>query len=297
MNLFMVEVRRCLSRRLVWVLLAIAVVAIVATGLIVFAQTGNDTPRRTVQFGETVCETVPGPPGQPPQQVCRSVEPIEEFEEEFTLTDLWPVGGGDPALAVTVVFLAIGGLLGGASMVGAEWRAGTMATVLTWEPRRVRLAVAKLAAAALLAWLFAMALQLLLVAALVPAAAAHGSTKGVDAEWLRVLAGGVFRSGAVTAMAAVFGGAIAMIGRNTAAAFGAAFAYMMIGENLVRAWKPWLRPWLLAENSVIFLTGRQLDDFFVRRQFGSAALTLVAYALVLATAAVASFRFRDVASS
>lgn len=297
MKLVVIEVRRCLARRLVWVLLAVAVGAIVGTAFIVFAQTKGRAPGGEVRFGETVCEPVPGPPGEPPRQVCRTVEGVEQAQDEFALTDLWPVDGRAPTLAVTVVFLAIGGMLGGASMVGAEWRAGTMTTLLTWEPRRVRLAVAKLAASALLAWLFAMALQVLLVAALVPAAAAHGSTQGIDGEWLRVLAGGVFRSGVVAALAALVGGAIAMIGRNTAAAFGASFVYMMIGENLLRTWKPWLRPWLLAENSVIFLTAGRLDDPTVGRGFGTAALTLLVYGLAAAAVAVASFRLRDVAST
>ncbi|HVF75404.1 MAG TPA: hypothetical protein VM938_10180 [Acidimicrobiales bacterium] len=292
MNLFLVEVRRCLSRRLVWVLLMIAAVAIVVTGVLVFANTARTQPGEQVLT--SVCEVEVVTPGQPPVEECRTEPGVVK---PFTLTDLWPVGGGDPALAASVFFLAIGGLLGGASMIGAEWRAGTMATVLTWEPRRVRLAVAKLAAATVLAWVFAMALQVLLVLAVVPAAAAHGSTEGVDGEWLRVLAGGVFRSGAMAAFAALVGGAVAMIGRNTAAAFGAAFAYMVIGENLVRAWKPWLRPWLLAENAVIFLTGRPLNDPLVMRQFGTAAMTLLAYCVALAAVAVASLRLRDVASS
>lgn len=257
MTVFMVEVRRCLARRLVWVLLAIALVGIVVTGVIVLANK-------------------PGP-----------------FDQPFYLTDLWPVGGDPPAVAAASVFLVIGGLLGGASMVGADWRSGTMVTLLTWEPRRERLAVAKLAAAGALAWLFAMALMVLLVLAIVPGVS---STSGADGEWLRVLAGGIFRTGAMTAMATVIGASIAMIGRNTAAAFGVAFAYLMVGENIVRAWKPWLRSWLLGENGTIFLLGRGFDDVIAAgRGFGAAALTLMAYTLGLAAAAVASFRLRDIA--
>lgn len=282
MNLFLIEARRCLSRRLVWALVGVAVLGIVACAVIVFVTTARE------QYA-TVCE----PTADGTDYVCtRTLVP-----NTFHLVDLWPEEGGDPALAVTVVFLAIGGLLGGASMIGAEWRAGTIGTVLTWEARRVRLAVAKLAASGVLAWLIAMALQVVLVVALVPAAAANGSTEGVDAGWLGNLAAGVFRSGAMTAMAAVVGASVAMLGRNTAAAFGAAFAYMMIGENVVRAWRPWLRPWLLGENSVIFITAERLSDPVVGRGFATATLTLVAYVVGLAALAVASFRLRDIAAS
>lgn len=257
MTLLLVEIRRCLSRRLVWVLVGIGLLAIVITALIAIANK-------------------PGP-----------------FDPPFYLTDLWPADGDPPSLAVASVFLVIGGLLGGASMVGADWRSGTMATLLTWEPRRERVALAKLAAAGLLAWGIAMALLVLLVLLLVPAAS---TTEGADGEWLRVLAGGIFRTGAMTAMAAVVGGSIAMVGRNTAAAFAVAFAYLMIGENVVRAWKPWLRSWLLGENGTIFLLGRGFDDveFLFGRSFGEAALTLTAYTVALAGVAVASLRARDI---
>lgn len=292
MNLFLVEVRRCLSRRLVWALVAIAFVGIVVTGVIAFANAARTTPGPAPM---SVCEMRVLTPGQPPVEECTMVTGMVE---PFTLTDLWPLEDeGDPALAASVFFLAIGGLLAGASMIGAEWRAGTMTTVLTWEPRRVRLALAKFAAVIALAWSIAMALQVLLVLAVVPAAVVHGSTEGVGGEWLRVLAGAVVRSGGVTAMAAVFGAAIAMVGRNTAAAFGAAFAYMVIGENLVRGWKPWLRPWLLAENSVVVLTAEPLNDPVVGRGVSAAMLTLLVYSVALVALAVASFRLRDVAST
>ena len=299
MNLFVVEVRRCLSRRIVWVLVAVAMVAIVAAGLAVFAGAANAERqyRSPQQFQEPFCETVVMTPGTPPQELCHDVQSLQVGDPRFQLTDLWPADGGAPALAVSVVFLAIGGLLAGASMIGAEWRAGTMSTVLTWEPRRLRLALAKFAAIAVLALLIAVALEVLLVLALVPAAVVHGSTEGVDAEWFRVLSAGLLRGGVAAAMAAVVGGAVAMLGRNTAAAFAAAFAYMLIGENVLRVWKPWMRPWLLAENSVVFLTARPLSDPLVGRGFGVAAATLAAYTLGLAAVAVASFRLRDVAST
>lgn len=293
MSLFLVEVRRCLSRRLVWVLVAIAFVGIVVTGVVVFANAARTTPGPALT---SVCEMRVVTPGQAPVEQCGIMVPV--VVEPFALTDLWPLDDeGDPALAASVFFLAIGGMLAGASMIGAEWRAGNMTTVLTWEPRRVRLALAKFAAVVVLAWSIAMALQVLLVLAVVPAAVVHGSTEGVNAEWLRVLAGAVLRSGGVTAMAAVFGAAIAMVGRNTAAAFGAAFAYMVIGENLVRGWKPWLRPWLLAENSVVVLTAEPLIDPVVGRGVSAAVLTLVVYGVALVTVAAASFRVRDVAST
>ena len=41
----------------------------------------------------------------------------------------------------------------GASAVGAEYRAGTVTTILTWEPRRTRLLLARIGAAVIVGML------------------------------------------------------------------------------------------------------------------------------------------------
>ena len=296
--LFGTEVRRCLSRRVVWVLVGLAGIGIVAASILTFLNTGDDgaaererAVRQCVQFED-------GPRARVEAR-CREMIPPDAFDNRLRLTDLWPEGRdeGDRVLGVTVVFLAIGALLGGASMVGGDWKAGTMATLLTWEPRRVRLAVARFAAVVVLAMGIGLALQLLLILGLLPSVLAHGTTEGADASWWVSLAGGLFRCQVLTGLAALFGAAVAMIGRNTAAAMGAAFAYMLIGENLVRAWKPWLRPWLLAENAFIFLSGYTPAEAGIGRGFGAAAVTLVLYVVGLAAVATALFHRRDVATT
>lgn len=297
--LFRTEVRRCLARRLVWVLVALAVVGIGLASVLVFVNTTgqDDGAAAREQLVQQCIEAQGGSSAAVAE--CRSRLPVDAFDSRLKLTDLWPSGhdDGDRILGVTVIFLAIGGLLGGASMIGAEWRAGTVTTLLTWEPRRVRLALARFAAVAVCAFAIALLLQALFVVGLLPAILAHGSTEGADATWFRGLAGAFLRSEALVAMAAVFGASIAMIGRNTAAALGASFAYMLIGENVVRAWKPWLRSWLLAENSFIFLNGFTPAELTLGRGFGEAGATLALYTVGAAAVAVASFRFRDVAAS
>lgn len=297
--LFRTEVRRCLSRRLVWVLVAVAVAGIALTAVLAFVNTANDRDgSATRELLVAECVDALGNTGNAVAR-CRQTYPVDSFDERLRLTDIWPEDhdDGDRILGVTVIFLAIGALLGGASMVGADWKAGTVSTLLTWEPRRVRLALARFAAVAACAFAISLALQALFVLGFLPAILAHGTTEGADAGWFTVLAGAFLRSELMAAMAAVLGAAIAMIGRNTAAALGTSFAYMMIGENLVRAWKPWLRPWLLAENSFIFLSGFTPAELELGRGFGEAATTLLLYVVVVVVVAVASFRFRDVAAA
>lgn len=296
--LFGTEVRRCLSRRLVWALVAIAVIGIIAVSIITFVSTGGDNGMAEREEAIQQCTQFERGPRAQVEARCRQEIPPDAFDNRMRLTDLWPEGrgDGDSILSVTVIFLAIGALLGGASMVGADWKSGTMATLLTWEPRRVRLAVARFAAVVVLAMLIGLALQLLLILGLLPSVLAHGTTEGADASWFRSLAIGMARCQALVGLTALFGAAVAMIGRNTAAAMGTAFAYMLIGENVVRAWKPWLRPWLLAENAFIFLTGYTPVGIGIGRSFGAAALTMVLYVVGFAAVATALFHRRDVAT-
>lgn len=285
--LFGVEVRRCLARRLVWVLVGLAVAAIAVMSVLVFVNTADD--KDAVRRGSGECMTEIRPDGSV-VRVC----PSQADDDLLRLVDVWP---GERILGVTVVFLAIGALLGGASMVGADWKAGTFTTLLTWEPRRERLVLARFAAVASCAFVIALLLQLLFIAALLPAVLAHGTTAGADAAWFRGLATVLLRSEALVAMAAVVGAAVAMVGRNTAAALGGAFAYMVIGEQVIRGWKPGLRPWLLFENSFLFLVGYGPDALHLGGGSTKAAVRLSAYTLGLVAVAVATFRSRDVAGA
>ena len=87
-------------------------------------------------------------------------------------------GGGDALLLVAAVFLAVGVVICGASVAGAEWRAGTVTTMLTWEPSRLRLHAARTLSAGLLAFVIGIALQIAFLASVVPAALLHGTTDG-----------------------------------------------------------------------------------------------------------------------
>ncbi|MGH9177516.1 MAG: hypothetical protein ACRD0N_03035 [Acidimicrobiales bacterium] len=315
-----VEVRRCLARRLTWALIGLAMVASVAAGVVVFinAEDPDDARAAALAQREAVIAScadsvlrrgpftpVPvGPDGplvRPGQALDRAAAEADcrrfvqaPDDDGLRLVELWHPDEGDSFLLVTFVFLGIGALIGASSMVGAEWKAGTFTTLLTWEPRRVRVAVAKLAAIGLLGVAAAVVLQALFTAALLPAILIRGSTEGADGAWARTLLGGVGRGAALTGIGAVTGAAVAMIGRSTSATLGVAFAYLAIGEAIVRSWKPKMARWLLGENSAIFLTGRELDGAPFHRPVGLAAVWLVVVTLALAAVATATFRARDI---
>lgn len=319
-----VEMRRYMARRLTRVLIAVALVATAVTGIVVFVNAARFTPevaaeaklRREADVARCAQSSGQGPvfgPGGevvgPPrfeagdegdreraEALCRRHIDPASYDESLHLTDLWSKEGGDSFFGVTFVFLGIGALIGGASMVGAEWKANTITTMLTWEPRRTRVAVAKILAAGLLAVFVAVVLQIVFAAALLPTVVWRGTTEGADAEWARGALGVLARGGVLTGIGAVVGASVAMIGRSTAAALGAAFAYLAVVEAVVRAWKPRMARWLIGENSTIFLTGRRLDNAPFDRPVLLAAVTLAGFVVAFVTVAAITLNRRDVAA-
>jgi hypothetical protein len=191
----------------------------------------------------------------------------------------------------------LGGFFGGASVAGAEWRAGTITTVLTWEPRRVRLHLTRTAACAILAALISFALQAVFLAAFLPSVLAHGSHAGVNAAWSSSLVIAMLRSALFTAIAAMVGVALATLGRNTAFAIVAVFAWFAVLEGLIRGLKPGLAQYLWGENIGTVLPWGQLENANFRRGPLVALVTVALYVAAITTVATIAFRRRDVASS
>ena len=201
--------------------------------------------------------------------------------------------------AGTTAPIALAAWVVGASAVGAEWHTGSMTTTLTWEPRRIRLLLAKAAAVVVFAVIATVAVQALLGSALAPAA-----LKGPDVQacfgpcgprpgWFPSAAGIVLRGAALSAVLAAIGFSIASIGRNTAASVGVGFGYLLVVEGLLAALVHWLRPVLITPNAVAFVGGAPLGEMGLSSP-GAAGVLLAAYAVGALLAALALFRVRDV---
>jgi ABC-type transport system involved in multi-copper enzyme maturation permease subunit len=144
--------------------------------------------------------------------------------------------------------LALVGYLVAASFVGAEWQHGTMAGLLLWEPRRIKVFLAKL---------FALLAGLTVVGVITYALAfgAHwlvadqlGDTAGVGPAFQRSLGLTAARGIALALVIAACGFAIAYAARLSAAALGLAIAYFIGAEIGLRLYRPESQPWLLTEN-------------------------------------------------
>lgn len=207
--------------------------------------------------------------------------------QEFELRSLPDV------LIGTSLVLASMGLVLGASAIGADWHTGHMTTILTWEPRRVRVLVAKVAACVLLVFLLSLALQALLAATLAVDAAARGSTAGAEG-WLPEAAGVAVRTSLLTTIFSGVGFALASVGRNSAVALGVVFGPLVPVENIVRVLRPQWTPWLLTENAGMLILASPGDFPGLDRSTLGAGAYLAAVAVALLLGAAAVFRARDV---
>jgi ABC-type transport system involved in multi-copper enzyme maturation permease subunit len=240
------EFRRFRSRRLVKGLVALELLAIVATGVIVV------------------------------------------LTQEYDL-----VGLPDVLMGASLVLVSVAWILG-ASSIGADWHAGHVTTILTWEPRRGRVMLAKIAATLTSVFVLSLVIQALLGAALAVAAAGAGSTAGADAAWLMESAGVALRVALLSTIFAGFGFGLASAGRNTAVALGVGFGYLVIVENLVRGLRPQWTPWLLTDNAGLFIVDSPIDFPLLARSTVGAGLYLAAVGAVLLLLASGLFRTRDV---
>jgi ABC-type transport system involved in multi-copper enzyme maturation permease subunit len=300
-----VELRRLLSRRLVRMIGMLAVVGMLTAGITLFVKSHRVGPggERTLleqaeaQHARDVAACSRGEFGVPPQaippgetlaQFCaQTVEAQPLPDPRFHLTHVKDLIGTNPPLIILLLVI-------GASFIGAEWHAGTVATLLVWEPRRFRVFIAKALALALFAFVAAIVVQALLAAVLTPAAVFRGTTVGADAAWFRQVVGLGVRGALVGTFAAVIGFAIASLGRNTAAALGAAFLYLAVLEPLLRNLRPKWQPWLLYDNIATFIQGHASDFTRYPRSLTGSAVIIILYTFGLGAIAAAAFQRRDI---
>jgi ABC-type transport system involved in multi-copper enzyme maturation permease subunit len=198
--------------------------------------------------------------------------------------DVFTLGDARPFLEGTASLFAIAGWLIGTSLVGAEWQAGTMSTLLTWDPRRSRVLVAKTIAAAIGVFALVFVLDLLFTGLMALVATTRGSTDGTDASLVRSLVGFDLRVATLAALGAILGLSLGTL--------GIAFVYLVIVEGIFRQFLPGWRAWLLGDNSTIFLLAQ--TDGEIGRSMLSAALVVVLWCVAWLSVAMGTFLARDV---
>ena len=221
----------------------------------------------------------------------------EHVREAFVFTDQLRVSELAHYVEAAGLIVIVIGLVIGASMVGASWQTGTITTILTWEPRRIRWLASRLIATAVGVFVVTLFLVALLAALLALGASIRGST-ATDPGWAGDLLATMLRISAVVAAVGIIGSAVATIGRNTAAALGAVFVYLAVLESLVRGFRPLLSRFMLGDSTAILISGRSLEvsagQTSIVLTVVHAATVVAVYVVVLIALALVMLRARDV---
>ncbi|MDI1465823.1 ABC transporter permease subunit [Catellatospora sp. KI3] len=248
MSLVRAERRRFLKRRLIkWLLvIAVALLAIIATAVffsnqkvdaatIAAAEAQADQEyQQQVMYWEQrhqVCGTVKE--GTPEAEMCTyDLKPQRsDIRAEWYMPATFGFKANfEPLTMVWAAIIAVIAFVIGASFVGAEWSTGAMMSLLTWQPRRMRVLGTKLAVLA--GWLTGIGVVTfgLWTGALWLIARLRGDTDGMTAgTWQSFGLTGLRGLGLILAMGIV-GFLLASIGRHTGVALGVALAVVIVGQ-------------------------------------------------------------------
>ncbi|KQX61612.1 ABC transporter permease subunit [Angustibacter sp. Root456] len=277
------ELGRLRHRRLVQLVVGLGFLALVAAMVIVFLTHNNDLAAARAKA--TVAAQQAASDQARYRQECLADPSIPQADKENGACG--PEGGGptaqdlyqDPRLRADVglpaiaIGVAVGGALVaaliGATGVGADWSSRTIITLLTWEPRRIRLLARRHLAIALAVaaiGVVAQAIGLGLGALTVSTRGTWGQSAGValigPAHFWRDLVSLEVRGVVLMVVVAVLAAALTTVTRHTGGTLGIAFAWFAVAENAVRivfSQRGWAR-WLVTENVVAFLSpgGQQM---------------------------------------
>lgn len=249
-SLLGIELRRFFARRLTRLTALALFLGIVAAGIGMAVNSDRDLAgaqrRAAAEQAQFIQSQEAG------RQQCLATVPADQADEQCP-----PVGDAPPIASFLrdprISFhdhvrdlIRTGAIIGSlvavllcASAIGAEWQAGTFATWLTWEPRRLRVGASKVFAGVL----GSVAVVVVATALLVGVAALVAGTRGTFhtvlqdvppqphfAEQTWTLAG---RAVAIVALLGAVGAGLALLLRHTVAALGVAIGYLIVGEGVL----------------------------------------------------------------
>lgn len=192
-----------------------------------------------------------------------------------------------------------------ASFIGADVKTGMVEQILTWEPRRIRFILARMAASGLAVSILAMVLAVLLIALLYGLAAVTGTTGGLTAEFWGNVGVTVLRTGLATALFGIFGLGVTVLVNNSVGSIVGFVIYWFIIENfLVAAFLPRVAVYLPIANASSFASGADVQriegsvfgefELIDEHSYLTAGLILAAWTCLAAAAGVIAFRRRDI---
>ncbi len=310
-DLFRSEFLRARSRRILPMMLVGGVLLIVVAMVIAGANSHKPTAAQIAsaqafsdkQFNQCMRGQYGGqlPPGYNSlQEYCADVTaPQTDTGLQFR----------DAALLLehTSTFVVLLGVALAASLGGADRSAGTMTTLLTWEPRRVRVLLVRAVVVALVVAFVTLLLQAILFGSFSLAVALRGTSLGAPSGLLGTAALTGLRVSTVAVGFGLVALAIATIGRSTVAALGVLFGYLVLFEGVIAGLRPSIQDRLLVRAGGVIVSQQPIYD--ESRSFSSigpsnlppvlfglteAWVVAAVYVVVLMVLALLVFRARDV---
>jgi hypothetical protein len=229
------------------------------------------------------------------EEFCREFfgDPSDYMPSHLKLADLPEVLQGISSIT------SILALVVGASVVAVSWQTGTISTIFTWEPRRLRWFAARIVVIAAGVFVMTLVIVAFVSAGLALAAMLRGSTVGIDGGWRSDVLTTSLRVSVAAAAAALIGGGVAAAGRHTSAALGVVFVWTAVIEGLIRGFRPLWSPWLLGDNLVSFLSWERMEVQVSQFEFytvtpGRASFVILGYVALTLALGFTFIRIRDV---
>jgi ABC-2 type transport system permease protein len=280
-RLLRVELKRLLARRLFRLVVVVGLLAVLVVDGIVAARSSNNVAAakaaavRSEQQSYDFCISVAGKGnGGPTTADCEAQRPAGQMKQCVAANPVNPdrncagildeyyqdprfhfAAHAKDLLTGAAYILMMLGLVVAASAVGAEWQSGTFASLLTWEPRRQRVLVAKVVAPVVLMTVVAAVLGSLLLVGADIAAATRGTTAGTTQHVVHDLISMSGRVLGLVALVTLLGAALAALTRHTVAVVGVVGGYLVAGELVGAIVSTWWRTHGLAAQLLAFVNG------------------------------------------
>lgn len=237
------ELRRFWARRLVKVLLVLAALAITVVMSVITVRSRITTETQTTyrlygerEIGDCI-EVLPDGEEIIDEECAAEVSETETAIEERVPVDrridlVDSLENAVNGLGTTLMFFAV---LIGASFLGAEIGAASLSTQLLYEPRRVRVWIAKAVAVGTGAALLSVSLLALMSLEIWGGAAWRGVVEGATSDWWLDRGTDVLRTSGAAALGAIIAFGVTGIARRTVGAVAGFLVLGMILEPMLTA--------------------------------------------------------------
>lgn len=221
------------------------------------------------------------------------------------------IGGGEHArdmLGLISQVLPVMSFVIAASFLGADMKSGMLETLLTWEPRRTRLAAGRTMAAAINVGIVGALLSAVFVGLMMLLTVALDSTGDTTATFWSNVGQAVLRAGLSCALFAIFAIGVTFIVNSSLGSIVGFLVYWFIIEGLVLLFIPQIGAWLPIANAMSFASGQAVMTFegsifsnpeelemVDHHGYVAAGGILAVWAVVAVALGVALFNRRDIA--